>query len=251
MGADPVEAGGDMSVPDQVWQWLTTAANYQGSEGVPHRFAEHVAISGAAVLIAAAIAIPVGLLLGHVGRGGLFVTSMANGARAVPIFGVLILLAVGPLGVGRSAAIVALVIFAIPPMLTNAYTGVREVDPDARGAAVGMGMNARQVLARVETPLALPLVAAGFRLAAVQVWATATLAALVGSGGFGRYIVDGYSIQDYGQVYGGVIYVALTSVLLEAGLAAVERRLRRRVGQSRPVVTDKPGEPVAQTVAAL
>src|SRR3954452_10920325 len=240
-----------MSIPDQVWEWLTTAANYQGSEGVPHRFSEHAGLAAASMLLAAAAAIPLGLVLGHARRGGGFVTTVANAARAVPIFGVLILLAVGPLGVGRSAAIVALVIFAIPPMLTNAYTGVHDVDPDARSAAVGMGMNGWQVMWRVETPLALPLIAAGVRLAAVQVWATATLAALVGSGGFGRYIVDGYSIQDYGQVYGGAIYVALTSVLLEVVLAAVERRLRRGVGESQPVVDAERGDPVAQTVAAL
>jgi osmoprotectant transport system permease protein len=160
------------------------------------------------------------------------------------------LFAVGPLGVTRRSAIAALVIFAIPPILTNAYTGVREVDRDARDAALGMGMNARQVLWRVEIPLALPLIATGFRLAAVQVWATATLAALIGAGGFGRYIVDGFSIQDYGQVYGGVIYVALTSILLEGGLALVERWLRQRLGQSRPVTLAGPDEPAAQTVVA-
>ena len=239
-----------MSIPSQVWDWLTTAANYQGQSGVPWRLAQHAGISGAALLITAAFALPLGILLGHVRRGGLLITGVANAARAVPVVGVLILFAVGPFGVGRTAAIAALVIFAIPPILTNAYTGVREVDRDAREAALGMGMNARQLLWRVEIPLAMPLIAAGFRLAAVQVWATATLAALVGSGGFGRFIVDGYSIQDYGQVYGGVVYVALTSVLIEVGLAAVERRLRARLGQSRAVTLAEPGEPAAQTVVA-
>ena len=111
-------------------------------------------------------------------------------------------------------------------------------------------MNAWQVLRRVEVPLALPLIAAGIRLAAVQVWATATLAAIVGSGGLGQFIVVGYSIQDYGQIYGGVVYIALTSVLLEVSLAAVERRLRVRLGQSRPVTLIEADEPAAETVVA-
>jgi osmoprotectant transport system permease protein len=240
-----------MSVPSQVWDWLTNSANYHGTNGVPWRLAQHAGLSAAALFITAALALPLGVILGHNKRGGLFITSIANAARSVPILGILILFAIGPLGVGRQTAIAALIIFAIPPILTNAYTGVREVDPDARDAARGMGMNARQLLLRVEVPLALPLIAAGFRLAAIQVWATATLAAIVGSGGLGQFIVEGWSIQNYGELYGGVFYVALTAILLETMLAAVERRLRRRLGQTRTVTTADVTEPAAQTVAAL
>jgi osmoprotectant transport system permease protein len=243
-----VEAVGRVSIASEAWHWLTTASHYRGGDGVPARLVEHASITGETLLIAGVIALPLGIVLGHYRRGGLLVTGLANAARAVPVFGVLVLLAVGPLGVGRSAAITALVIFGIPPMLTNAFTGVREVDPDLREAAVGIGMNSWQVMWRVEIPTALPLIAAGFRLAAVQVWATATLAAFIGSGGFGRFIVDGYDIQDYGQVYGGVVYVALTSVLLELMLGVVERRLRVRVGQSHTVGLAGPDEPAAQTV---
>jgi osmoprotectant transport system permease protein len=244
-------AARNMSIPSQVWSWLTDPASYHGPDGVPWRLAQHAGIAFAALLITVVVALPIGVVLGHYRRGGLLVTTVANGARAIPILGVLIIFAVGPLGVGRRSAIAALIIFAIPPILTNAYTGVREVDRDIRDAAVGMGMNARQVLGRVEMPLALPLIAAGIRLAAVQVWATATLAALVGAGGLGQFVVVGFSIQDYGQVYGGVFYIALTSVLLELSLAGVERRLRARVGQSRPVrfVEDEELE-AAETVAA-
>jgi osmoprotectant transport system permease protein len=145
--------------------------------------------------------------------------------------------------------VVALVIFAIPPILTNSYTGVRNVDDDVRESAVGMGMSARQVILRAEVPLALPLIAAGFRLAVIQVWATATLAAIVGSGGLGQFIVVGYGIQDYGQLYGGVIYIGLTAVVLEAAFAMVERWLRRRLGQSHPVTLAEVVEPAAQSVA--
>lgn len=240
-----------MSTPSQVWHWLTTASNYRGGDGVPARLMEHASISFEAILIAAAITVPLGVLLGHGRRLGIVITVIANASRAIPVVGVLILLAIGPFGVGRTAAIWALVIFAIPPILTNTYTGVREVDADVRDAAKGMGMNAPQVIVRVEVPLALPLIAAGFRLAAIQVWATATLAAIVGSGGLGQFIVVGFGIQDYGQLYGGVIYVALSAVLLEAVFAAIEHWLRRRLGQTRSVILAEPDEPAAQTVAAL
>src|SRR5436190_18000963 len=138
-----------MSIPSQVWSWLTDPAIYKGPDGVPWRLAQHAGISGAALLITAAFALPIGVVLGHNRRGGLLVTTVANAARAIPILGVLIIFAVGALGVGRRSAIAALIIFAIPPILTNACTGGREVDRDIRDAAVGMGMNARQVLWRV------------------------------------------------------------------------------------------------------
>src|SRR4051812_6919086 len=237
-----------MSTPNAVWDWLTTASNYQGDDGVPARLLEHASISFEAIAIAAAITVPLGVILGHVRRLGILVTLVANASRAIPVIGVLILLAVGPLGVGRNTAIVALVIFAIPPILTNTYTGVRNVDADIRESAVGMGMNTRQVILRAEFPLALPLIAAGFRLAAIQVWATATLAAIVGSGGLGQFIVVGFGTQDHGELYGGVFYIALTATLLEGALAMVERWLRRRLGQSHPVTLAEPDEPAARTV---
>jgi osmoprotectant transport system permease protein len=117
-------------------------------------------------------------------------------------------------------------------MLTNAYTGVRGVSPDARAAAVGMGMSRAQLIRRVELPLAIPLIAAGIRLAAIQVWATATLAAIIGSGGLGQFVVDGYSVGDYGEVYGGVVVVVVTALLIDEGLGVVERMLSRRFGDS-------------------
>jgi osmoprotectant transport system permease protein len=237
-----------MSTWSAVWDWLTAAGHYRGPDGVPHRLLEHAGISFEAIAIAAAISLPLGIVTGHVRRFGGVVTVIANASRAIPVIGVLIILAVGPLGVGRDTAVVALVIFAIPPILTNTYTGVRNVDDDVRESAVGMGMNNRQVMLRAEIPLALPLIAAGFRLAAIQVWATATLAAIVGSGGLGQFIVVGYGLQDYGQLYGGVIYIGLTAVLLEGAFAMIERWLGRRLGQSRPVVLADVGEPAAQTV---
>jgi osmoprotectant transport system permease protein len=214
----------------QIEVWFSTGSNFTGQGGVIDRLAQHASISAEALVLAAVVAIPLAVGLAQLPRGGVIVTSIGNAARAIPILGVLILLAAGSLGVGRTSAVVALFIFAVPPMLTNAYTGVRGVSPDARAAAVGMGMSRVQLIRRVELPLAIPLIAAGVRLSAVQVWATATLAAIIGSGGLGQFVVDGYSVGDYGEVYGGVAVVVVTAVMLDEGLGFVERRLRRRYG---------------------
>src|SRR3954447_14870431 len=181
---------------------------------------------------------PLSIALARGRRGGLVVSSFANAARSLPIVGVMILLAVGSLGVGTRAAIVALVIFAVPPVLTNTFTGIREVDSEVTRAATGMGMTRLQVSRRVELPLAIPLIAAGVRLAAVQIWATATIAAIVGSGGLGNLITTGYSTGNYGEVYGGVFVIIVTALLLDGGLAAVQRSLRRRYGSAVPSMGD-------------
>lgn len=230
------------------WQWLSTGAHWHGAAGVPHRLLQHVTVSGAALLIAAAIAVPVGLWLGHLGRGGLVAINVSNAGRAVPTFAVLVLLAASPVGFGDTAAVVALVLFAIPPLLTNTYVGMRGVDREAREAAVGVGMTGGQLLRRVEVPLALPLIAAGVRTAAVQVVATATLAALVGGGGLGRFIVDGFSLQDQPMIMSGALLVAALSLLTELLLARVQalvtpRGLRTGRGRHR-FVTSAGADPV-------
>lgn len=212
--------------------WMTTGSNWTGPDGVFDRLGQHVWISLLSLGLACAIGIPLAVMLARWRRGGLFVTSLANAARAIPIVGVLILLAAGSLGVGTSAAIVALVIFAIPPVLTNSFAGVRGVDHDITEAALGMGMSRRQVNRRVELPLAIPLIATGVRLAAVQVWATATIAAIVGSGGLGQLVTTGYAIQDYGEVYGGTLVIVVTALLLDGGLAWLQSALSRRYGGS-------------------
>lgn len=219
-----------MSIPTEIFRFFANPATYSGNDGLPARLEAHVAICVVTLAIASGVALPLGVVLGRARRGGVLVTSLANAARAVPVLGVLILFAVGPLGVGTSSAVASLVIFALPPLVTNAYTGVREVDPEIRTAATAMGMSGRQRLWRVELPVALPLVAAGVRTATVQVWATATLAAIVGSGGLGRYIVDGYAQENYGEVYGGVIVVAVTAVLLDAALGRLQLAVRAAFG---------------------
>jgi osmoprotectant transport system permease protein len=214
--------------------WLSDPAHWHGAEGVPHRLAEHLAISGISVAIACLLALPVAFALGHIGRGGSLAVNLSNASRAVPTFGILILLAVTPVGFGNRAAVVALTLFAIPPLLTNAYIGVRDVDREVVEAARGMGMTGAQLLRRVEVPLALPLVAAGLRTAAVQVVATATLAAYVGGGGLGRFIADGFGRGDMPMTVSGGILVAALALVVEILLAGLQRRLapgprRRRV----------------------
>jgi osmoprotectant transport system permease protein len=179
-------------------------------------------MSGASVLTAALIALPVGIAIGHIGRGGLLAINISNIGRAIPSFAVLVI-AVELVGIGALPAFIALVALAIPPMVTNSYIGMREVDADVREAARGMGMRAGAVLLRVELPIALPFIMAGIRTSAVNVVATATLAALVAWGGLGRFIVDGFGLQDYPMMFSGAILVALLSLIVEFSLAGAQR----------------------------
>jgi osmoprotectant transport system permease protein len=223
-----------VSALQETLAWLGDPAHWQGPDGVPHRLAEHLAVSGISVGIACLIALPTAFFLGHVGRGGALAVNASNATRAVPTFGLLILLAVTPVGFGNRATVLALTAFAIPPLLTNAYVGVRDVDREVREAARGMGMTGLQLLRRIEVPLALPLVAAGLRTAAVQVVATATLAAYVGGGGLGRFIADGFGRGDMAMTVSGGVLVAALALVVEVALAGLQRRLtpgprRRRV----------------------
>ena len=214
-----------MSLVTDTARWLADGEHWTGPDGVPARTAEHLYVSGSAVLLAAALALPLAFWLGHAGRGGGLVVGLSNASRAVPTFAVLVLLVATPVGFGDRATILALVLFAVPPILTNAYVGVRDVDRDAREAARGMGMSGLQLLRRVEVPLALPLVAAGLRTASVQVVATATLAAYVGGGGLGRLIADGFGRADPAMTAAGGVLVALLALVVELSLGAVQRRV--------------------------
>ena len=206
----------------EAFEWFTTAANWWGSEGMVHRLQEHVGMSAAALATAMVIALPLGLVLGHTGRGGPLAVNLSNLGRAVPSFAIIVLMA-SIVGIGAKPAYIALVALAVPPMVTNTYTAIRGVDRDVREAAEGMGLTGRQVLARVEVPMALPLMMAGIRTSAVQVVATATLAALVGWGGLGRYIIDGLATRDFQEVFAGALLVAVLSLLVEIGLSVLQR----------------------------
>jgi osmoprotectant transport system permease protein len=211
----------------QTVQWLTDPANWQGPSGIGARLVEHLVLSGVSLAIACVVALPVGLWLGHVGRGQLVVINVANAGRAVPTYALLVLLAIGPLGLGAVSTVVALVLFAIPPILTNAYAGVRGVDPEVVDAARGMGLAGGQVLRRVELPLAVPLIVTGVRLSAVQVIATATIAALVAGGGLGRIITAGFATQNIPELLAGALLVAAFALLVEGGFGLAVRRVRR------------------------
>lgn len=213
-----------------VLMWFADPANWSGPGGIPARLLEQLTITVIAVLVAAAIALPIGILTGHLGKGGALVTSVANLGRAIPTFALLLLLAAAG-GVGVSAAIIALTIFAIPPMLTNANVGIAGVDPQARMAGRAVGFTGRQLLWQVELPLAMPLVFAGIRTATVQVTATATLAAFVGGGGLGRFILDGFALQDTTMVLAGVLLVALVTMSMEGLLALVQAGISHRLGR--------------------
>ncbi|MDQ6798596.1 MAG: ABC transporter permease [Actinomycetota bacterium] len=213
-----------MSFLADVVRWFTTAGHWQGANGIPHRLSEHLIMSAAAMVAAGAVAVPAGILLGHANRFGALVINMANVGRAVPSFAILVV-AVQIVGIGALPAFCALVALAVPPMVTNSFIGIRDVDPDVRESARGMGMNGRQVLGRVELPIAVPLIMAGVRTAAVEVVATATIAALVAWGGLGRYVIDGLAQRDFVQVFAGALLVAGLAVFTEVVLAAMQRLL--------------------------
>ena len=210
-----------MDVVSEVLKWLTDPAQWSGPDGIPVRTLQHLWYSVLATGIAAAIALPIGILIGHTGRGALFAVNLTNLGRAIPSLGIIILMFT-LVGFGIVPVLVALVALAVPPIVTNSYAGVRSVDRDVRDAAEGMGMRGRQVLWQVELPVAMPLLMAGLRTSAVQVVATATLAAYVGLGGLGRYLIDGLSQRDLPQVVGGAILVALLSLVTELLLGRVQ-----------------------------
>lgn len=221
-----------MGVLGEAWTWLTTGANWSGESGVSHRLGEHLYVSGVALALACAIALPVALFLGHIGKGGALAVNISNVGRAVPVFAVLALFMVSPLrNSGYVPTIIALVLFAVPPLLTNAYVGMTEVDRSVTEAARGMGMSGPQLFVRVELPLAYPMIMTGLRSAAVQVVATATIAAMVGQGGLGRIITAGFNTYNTPQVVAGALLVAVLALLVETVLVALDRVLspvRRR-----------------------
>jgi osmoprotectant transport system permease protein len=210
-----------MDVVSDVISWLTDPAQWSGPDGIPVRTLQHLWYSLLATVIAAAIALPIGVFIGHTGRGALVAVNLTNLGRAIPSLGILILMFT-LVGFGIVPVLVALVALAIPPVVTNSYIGIRSVDRDVREAAEGMGMRGRQVLWQVELPVAMPLIMAGIRTSAVQVVATATLAAFVGLGGLGRYLIDGLSQRDLAQVVGGAILVAVLSLATELVLGRVQ-----------------------------
>lgn len=224
---------------DALIAWITDPAHWTGSDGIPVRLIEHLQLSGASVLVALLIALPLGAYIGHTGRLTLVAVTIANIGRAMPTLALLVIflpfiLRAG-LGLGFWPTFLPLVLLGIPPILVNTYVGIGEVDADVREAARGVGMTEAQILRRVELPLAVPAISAGIRTASVQVIATATLGALVASGGLGRYIIDGIALQDNPRLIVGAVLVALFAVGVDRILGFVETRVAPRAAMTSQV----------------
>ena len=211
--------------------WLGDPSHWQGAGGIPVRLGEHLVLATVSLLIALAIALPVGLWIGHTRRGATLAINAANVGRALPtlaVIGIVLPLtaALDPqLGFKVYPTLIAMVILAVPLILVNTYAGVAGVDAELVEAARGMGMDPRQVLWRVEMPVALPVIAGGVRSAAVLIVATATIGAIFGSGGLGRFLVEGIAQNDDGMIFGGAVLVAGLAVLTEVVFGAIQRRL--------------------------
>jgi len=221
--------GALMDFLGEVFDWFTVSENWSGNTGIPNRLWEHIQLCTIALIIAGVMALPPAIALGHVRRGGFLAVSAVNIGRAVPSFGIVALalpitIKLG-LGLGFAPTLIALIALAVPPMFTNSYTGIRDVDPALVEAARGMGMTGSQSLRSIEIPAASPLILAAVRISAVQVVATATLGALVAWGGLGRFIIDGFAQGDEAEVFAGGLLVALLAVATELVFGFFERRL--------------------------
>ena len=226
--------------------WFADPSHWSGPSGIPARILEHLFYSGLTLLVAVVLAVPVGAFVGHTGRGGFLVIGVANWLRSLPDLGLLILLVL-LVGLGLLPLIVALLVLAVPSLLAGTYAGVNNVDRAVVDAARGVGMRERDILLQVELPNALPLLLGGLRAAALQVIATAAIAAYVSYGGLGRYIIDGRAQHDYTQMAAGAILIAALALVVEAILAGVQRLvvspgLRAASGRARP-----PAEPVNES----
>ena len=211
-----------MSFLSYAWDWLKEPAQWHGAGSIPVRILEQLGYTALALLIAALIAIPLGILIGHTGRGAVAVVQLANAWRAIPTLGLLVLLAV-TLGFSALAWLIPLVVLGIPPILVNTYEGVAGVEPELKDAARGMGMTSWQQVRKVEVPVASPLIILGLRTGAIFVVATATIAAYIGLGGLGRYIIDGLATNNYGEVAGGAALVVLLALAVQFLFVGVRR----------------------------
>lgn len=211
-----------MNVFSQTADWLTDSAHWSGQDSIPLRVIQHLGYTAETVVIAAAIAVPLGLWIGHTGRFRGLAVSITGAMRALPTLGVLTLVAIY-LGIGMTPAIISLVLLAIPPQLAGAYAGLESVDRRTIDAARAIGMTEWQILYKVEVPLALPLIIGGFRSATLQVVATATIAAYIGLGGLGRYLIDGLDLSDYPKMLSGSVLVIGLALFLDGVFAFLQK----------------------------
>jgi osmoprotectant transport system permease protein len=237
-----------------IFSWFTDPANWSGSGGIPAQIGYHLLYSAIALLAALVIAVPLGILIGYTGRGEALVAGSANALRALPSLGLLVLLflIISPVVGGKLVyvlpTIIVLVLLAIPPILTGTYAGIQTADPDAVGAARGMGFTKPQILLRVQLPCALPLMISGVRSSTLQIVSTATIAAYLGLQGLGRFILDGRAQANFSEMAGGAILVAILALVLEftfawLGRAIVSPGLRRTVSKSSSPISTTVLEP--------
>lgn len=211
-----------MNIFAELGEWFADPGNWTGSDGVPARTLEHLTYTGLGLLIACVIAIPLGAMVGHTGRGAFLVVGLTNALRALPTLG-LVIIVVLLTAVGLGPVLFALVVLAVPPVLAGTYAGIRAVDPSVVDAARGVGMREREVLLQVEMPNAMPLIIGGIRSATLQLVSTATVAAFVAIGGLGRYIIDGLAVYDFAEMLAGAVLVAALAIALDLLLAGVQR----------------------------
>lgn len=213
-----------MNVFADALAWLVSAENYTADGSIPQRIAEHLWFTAVAVGSAALIAVPLGYFIGHTGKGRIWVVGSAGAARALPTFGLLLYLVL-VMGVSQRtpAAIIALVLLAIPPLLAGAYAGIDQIDRSTLDAATAQGMTSWQLLRRVEIPLSLPLVIGGLRGATLQVVATVTLVAYVGLGGLGFDIIQGIPLRRFDQMVGSALLIVVLALALDGALAFLAR----------------------------
>ncbi|WP_158548087.1 ABC transporter permease [Desertihabitans brevis] len=212
-----------------LFEFLLDPASWTGPSGIPARLLQHLLYSGAAVLLAALVAIPLGVVIGHTRRGDAVASGLSNAARAIPTLGLLVLV-VTLLGTGAAPVVGALAVLAVPPVLINTVAGFRQADQEAVHAGRALGMTPWQLVRQVELPLATPLIVSGVRSASLQVIATATVAALAAAGGLGRFVVDGQRLgpEGYPQMLAGAVLVALLAIVVDLLLGGLSWQLERR-----------------------
>lgn len=219
--AHAVDGANPVSITN-AFRWIFDASHMRGPNGTVHRTLQHLGLSVFILLIAALIAIPMGLAIGHTGRGTKVVVAIAGGVRSLPTLGLITLIALN-VGIGLRAPVSALVVLAVPSILAGAYAGIVQIDRRTIDAARAIGMTEWQILCKVEVPLGRPLLIGGLRSASLQVIATATLADYVGGGGLGRFIFLGLKTNDYPQMLAGSILVIVLAIASEAAFAVLHR----------------------------
>lgn len=214
-----------MSLFSDALAWIADGAHWGGPGGIDHRILQHLVVTFAAVAISAVLAQPLGVLIGHTGRGRLAVVGLAGAVRAVPTLGLLTLLGLA-LGIGIQAPLLALVALGFPSLLAGAYAGIESADRGAVDAARAVGMSEWQLVTRVEIPLGAEVILGGIRAATLQIVATATLAAYISDTGLGRYLFAGLKSRDYAQMLAGALLVAALALLLDLLMAGLQRASR-------------------------